>query len=67
MSAHCRDCEADLLHCHGTVIRHVLLRDECTEPDCTTPEAAHALRVDCEAIGCRCAEALEPAAPARAG
>ncbi|OBK80458.1 hypothetical protein [Mycobacterium sp. 1164985.4] len=48
----CRDCEAGLEHCHGTVIHHISYRTECTEPDCVTPEVAHAFVIDCEAIGC---------------
>ncbi|MGE2723080.1 hypothetical protein [Mycolicibacterium celeriflavum] len=51
----CRDCVAGLEHCHGTVIHHISCRPECTEPDCVTPEVAHAFVIDCEAIGCVCA------------
>ncbi|KUI41020.1 hypothetical protein AU197_00135 [Mycobacterium sp. IS-1590] len=51
----CRECVAGLEHCHGTVIHHAAYRAECTEPDCVTPEVAHAFVIDCEAIGCACA------------
>ena len=44
-------------HCHGTVIRHPLRRSECTEEGCTSPELlAHVFVIDCDAIGCGCAE-----------
>lgn len=44
-------------HCHGTLIRHWLHRSECTEDGCTSPELMpHAFVVDCDAVGCRCAE-----------
>ena len=45
-------------HCHGTVIRHALQWSECTEEDCVTPEVAHAFTVDCDAIGCSCAQPI---------
>lgn len=54
----CRECEAELGHCHGTVVLHAAARAECTEPDCEMPEAVHTFRVDCEAVGCRCAVVL---------
>lgn len=50
----CRYCAGDVAHCHGTVIVHVTARPECTEPDCETPEVAHAFTVDCIAVGCAC-------------
>jgi hypothetical protein len=58
MSSECRDCLAGLEHCHGTAVHHTADRSECTEPGCDTPEAVHAFRVDCEAIGCRCNVAI---------
>ncbi len=54
MSSKCRDCVADVEHCHGTIIHHAAMRIECTEPDCVTPEVVHAFAIDCEAIGCTC-------------
>ena len=54
----CRGCRADLEHCHGTVIHHALRRSECTEYDCVTPEVVHAFSIDCEAIGCTCAQPM---------
>ena len=54
----CRECRADLVHCHGTVIHHALSWSECTETDCVTPEVLHTFIVDCEAIGCACAQPI---------
>ncbi|BBX64103.1 hypothetical protein MSAS_32770 [Mycobacterium saskatchewanense] len=60
MSADCRDCQAGLDHCHGTIIRHSLRRWECTEPDCASPElVAHTFVIDCDAVGCgHCVESI---------
>ncbi len=57
MTAECRACRAGLEHCHGALIHHPYRRDECTEPDCAAPDAAHALHIDCGAVGCACATA----------
>ncbi|MDY6871709.1 MAG: hypothetical protein SV966_14775 [Actinomycetota bacterium] len=57
----CRECRAGLEHCHGTVIRHVRCRTECTEDDCTAPEVVHTFTIDCEAVDCLCGQ---PAAKA---
>ena len=44
-------------HCHGTFIRHSLRRAECTEQDCESPELIpHAFTIDCDSVGCGCAE-----------
>lgn len=40
--------------CHGTVIIHAYLGSECTEPDCDGLDLAHAYRIDCDAVDCRC-------------
>jgi hypothetical protein len=59
MSSDCRECRADLAHCHGTIIFHPCSRAECTEDDCHRPDGIpHAFRIDCEALGCRCGEAV---------
>jgi hypothetical protein len=55
MTNQCHECRDGLEHCHGTVIHHARFGWECTEPACERPELAHAYRLDCEAIGCRCA------------
>jgi hypothetical protein len=63
MNRGCRDCQAGLDHCHGTLIRHWLHRSECTEEGCTSPELMpHAFVVDCDAVGCNCAEVGAPSA-----
>jgi hypothetical protein len=54
MDSRCRDCVADVEHCHGTVIHHGADRVECTEPDCQTPEVVHTFSIDCDSIGCTC-------------
>ena len=58
MDSDCRGCRAELDHCHGTVIHHGMQRPECTEADCVMPEIAHAFVVDCEVIGCFCAQPI---------
>ncbi len=66
MSATCRECDVEHEHCHGTVILHVGERQECTEAECSTPEAVHDYFIDCYAVGCGCAESSEgqPIGPA---
>jgi hypothetical protein len=61
MSIQCRECRTGLEHCHGTVIHHARYRSECTEDNCVTPDVAHAFRIDCEAIGCTCGQAMSAA------
>lgn len=56
MTIQCRECGAGLEHCHGTVIHHARHRPECTEDGCTTPEVLHVFSIDCDAVGCVCAE-----------
>jgi len=56
MDDHCRACRAGLEHCHGTLIHHVTHAPECTEDGCAGGVLAHAFAVDCEAVGCRCAQ-----------
>jgi hypothetical protein len=51
----CRECQAGLEHCHGTLIRHWLHRSECTDEDCAGAELLpHTFVVDCDAVGCDC-------------
>ena len=62
MGTDCRDCLSGRAHCHGTLIRHSTSW-QCTDPDCSHPELLlHALRIDCEAIGCPCGERFEQSA-----
>ncbi|MDX1889554.1 hypothetical protein [Mycolicibacterium sp. 050158] len=58
MTSPCRECREGLDHCHGTVVHHVRHRVECTE-DCAMPDGLHSFSIDCEAVGCACAETLE--------
>ncbi|BDX29750.1 hypothetical protein TUM20985_02970 [Mycobacterium antarcticum] len=57
MTGVCRECREGLEHCHGAIVHHASFAVECTE-DCATPEALHALHLDCDAVGCTCAEIL---------
>ncbi|UFS94824.1 hypothetical protein [Nocardia huaxiensis] len=53
----CSLCVAALDHCHGTLIEHLDLAVECTEPACTDPAyPRHPLIADCADIlgGCAC-------------
>lgn len=53
----CRQCVAEQMHCHGTLVQHWGQPAHCTEPDCDFPEAIlHSLAIDCDAIGCPCDE-----------
>jgi len=54
----CRGCRAGVEHCHGTLIHHALRGAECTEEGCVSPDVMHVLRVDCESIGCACAQPI---------
>lgn len=64
MGSACRECAAGKPHCHGTLISHSTRHLQCTEPGCLHPEVLlHSLTVDCDAVGCPCAEGL----PDRAG
>jgi hypothetical protein len=56
MNEDCQRCHDGLEHCHGTAISHARFALECTEADCQTPDITHEYRIDCEAIGCSCAE-----------
>lgn len=53
---HCRACRAELEHCHGTLIHHGHQATECTEDGCPGEVLTHSFALDCEAVGCRCAE-----------
>ena len=43
-----------LEHCHGSSSIIPYRRDECTEPDCVTPDAAHALTSTAPPSGALC-------------
>ncbi|TXG92420.1 hypothetical protein DW322_05075 [Rhodococcus rhodnii] len=52
----CGSCAAELDHCHGTLVRHVLAPDECTDPACYDLDAdRHPLVAGCTDLdGCAC-------------
>lgn len=53
----CRECLAGWPHCHGTLIHQWGQPSQCTDPGCRHPEVLlHSLSIDCEALGCDCAE-----------
>ncbi|MFZ2172546.1 MAG: hypothetical protein WAW17_00660 [Rhodococcus sp. (in: high G+C Gram-positive bacteria)] len=57
MNRVCGRCEADIDHCHGTLIVHVLRPSECTDDTCIElAEVRHGLIIGCEDIvgGCGC-------------
>ncbi len=67
MGTTCWKCAVGWEHCHGTVIRHWLGRAECTEDDCPGPELImHAMVIDCDAVGCSCAQPIGSAAESAA-
>lgn len=54
----CRYCAAGWEHCHGTFIRHSGQLSECTQ-DCAHPDlVAHAFVIDCDVVGCACAQPI---------
>lgn len=60
MGNSCRECETQMAHCHGTLIRHALRRSECTEDGCSSPELVlHGLVIDCDTVGCDCRQQSE--------
>ncbi len=57
----CADCEAEMDHCHGTLIVHQEGVHECTEQGCFVLDTTrHDMVVDCAgiAVDCDCASAL---------
>ena len=60
----CMDCDEDLEHCHGVVVRHSDGRCECVDdPGCAGAEPAHGWVVGCAEVGCPCREQGTPSAP----
>ncbi len=39
--ASCRRCATDLVHCHGTLVRHTRGDVECSDPGCEGRVAVH--------------------------
>lgn len=55
MSTGCRACAADLDHCHGTVIEHLLHPAECTADGCVDHAGdRHWSLLDCTQVACGC-------------
>lgn len=57
--AACATCEADEVHCHGTLIRHHDGSLECTSgAQCAAQPDEHLLDVSCDdgTLGCRCVD-----------
>jgi len=56
----CRRCEIDLMHCHGTLVRHDDGACECTMVGCTGDVVSHDLVLACADAwtGC-CSDAVE--------
>jgi hypothetical protein len=51
----CLDCDDELEHCHGVLVRHADGRRECVEhAACDGAEPAHGWAVACTEVGCRC-------------
>lgn len=49
----CRDCQDELEHCHGVVIRHLDGSCECADDlDCAVVVEAHLFAVDCTEPSC---------------
>ena len=52
----CTDCDDELEHCHGVLVRHGDGRLECVdEAACAGGAPAHGWAVPCIELGCRCA------------
>ena len=50
----CRDCEQDLWHCHGTLVRHTDGTVECCDETCPDVHARHAFELSCADIAPSC-------------
>ncbi len=58
----CRDCDAAIDHCHGTLLIHSAGLPECTESGCVDLEyVRHFLVLECVDItgGCRCVAEID--------
>jgi hypothetical protein len=52
--APCRRCETDLLHCHGTLVRHGEGEVECSDPRCAGRLAVHDFVIVCDDVQSGC-------------
>lgn len=50
----CRRCEIDVLHCHGTLVRHDDGAWECSAPGCAGDAAGHDFVLDCADVWSGC-------------
>ncbi|HEY6796597.1 MAG TPA: hypothetical protein VI248_18125, partial [Kineosporiaceae bacterium] len=50
----CRRCEIDVLHCHGTLVRHDDLGWECSAGECTGDVVVHDLVLVCHDLWAGC-------------
>ncbi len=64
--ARCRRCETDLVHCHGTLVRHGDGEVECSNPRCAGRVAVHDFVIVCEDVQSGCCRE-RPGAPRSAG
>jgi len=63
----CRRCAIDLLHCHGTLVRHDDGGWECSAGGCDGDVATHDLVLTCGAEWAGCCAGAVPAGARRAG
>ncbi len=54
--APCRRCETDLLHCHGTLVRHASGEVECSDPGCAGKAGVHDFVIGCDDVQSGCCE-----------
>lgn len=52
--AGCRRCEIDVLHCHGTLVRHDDGSWECSVPDCAGEVTMHDFVLECGDVWSGC-------------
>jgi hypothetical protein len=50
----CRRCEIDVMHCHGTLVRHDDGGWECSAPDCTGNADTHDVVLVCADLWSAC-------------
>ncbi|WP_088281917.1 hypothetical protein [Kineosporia sp. A_224] len=52
--ASCRRCTTDLVHCHGTLVRHSGGDVECSDPGCEGRVAVHDFVIRCGDVESGC-------------
>ncbi|MBI4943661.1 MAG: hypothetical protein HY830_23215 [Actinobacteria bacterium] len=65
--ASCRRCATDLVHCHGTLVRHTRGDVECSDPGCEGRVAVHDFVIRCGDVesGCCAQQTARVPLPAR--